>query len=391
MRVELKHPGDLSDAELAHWAALRAGDRRYDSPFHAPGFALAAGQAREDARVLIGRGDDDAIDLILPLQLAKSGLARPLGAPMCDVNGPLLSARGAETQLADALADAGIALFSFSGWPQGAPSSGVRGRSREGCAVADLSGGFETYLELQRERFPKHFKKMRRLTRQASRDFGGMEIRLGPASSGDLAALIRWKRDQYGRTRRHDVLKAEWTRVLLGYCAEARGEDFSGVMASLHLGGRLAAAEFGLRSGAILHGWIAGYDPHFASCSPGLILQEKLLEAASADGVTQAVLGVGEGHYKQHYCSWEAPLDEGVVVASGLRGLARGWTGDLWRSVENASTLARRTRRRMEVILAVETRTSDQISGFLRAVGEEPAIKRTAAALKALVRAAPAS
>jgi CelD/BcsL family acetyltransferase involved in cellulose biosynthesis len=389
MRVELKHPGDLSEADLAAWARLRA-DARYGSPFQAAAFTQIAGAMRPDACVLLGYGEDGAVDVILPLQVAKSGLARSLGAPMCDVNGPLVSERAGDLELGALLADAGIAAYSFSGWPQGAAGS-VRGRVREGCAVADLSNGFEAYLDIQRDRFPRHFKKMRRLSRQGAREFGEATVTLGPARAEDLAQLVVWKRTQYIRTRRHDVLGAEWTQGLLARCAAMQTGDFAGVMATLHLGGKLAAAEFGLRSGSTLHGWIAGYDPQFASCSPGLILQERLLEAAASAGVTHAVLGVGETHYKQYYCSWQAPVDEGVVVASGLAGLARGLTGDIWRGVEGGSRLARRARRRLDVILAVEMRAQDQFGAFLKAVRQEPAVASTAAALTTLASVAPPS
>lgn len=392
MRVELRHPSELDAADLAQWARLRACDPRFASPFQAPGFALAAGAARRDARVLMLRGQDDALDVVLPMQVAGSGLARALGAPMCDVNGPLVSKRARNMDFGPLLAQAGIAAFAFTGWPGRAPDA-ARGRAREGCAVAGLSHGFGRYLEAQRERFPKHFKKMRRLGRQAEKEFGAATVTFGRTQMDDLARLIAWKRTQYVRTGRHDVLGAEWTRKLLANCALADSDDFSGVMATLRLGGRLAAAEFGLRSGSVLHGWIAGYDPAFASVSPGLILQERLLEAAAASGVTDAVLGVGEAHYKDYYCSWQAPLDAGLVTASGLVGQARGWTGDLWRVVERGegrmSQLALRTRRRLDVILAVETSPRDQIGGFLRAVRREPAVVSTGAALTALASAAP--
>lgn len=393
MRVVLKHPGALGEAELFAWRRMRAGDPRWANPFLSPGFALAAGAARSDARVLLVQDEAGAIALILPLQVAASGLARPLGAPMCDVNGPITAPGLTHFDLPQILARAGLSAFAFSGWAQGAAQDGVRGRAREGCAVADLSGGFEAWLEAQRDAHPKHFKKMRRLSRQGERDFGAMTIRLGPASAAEMETLIAWKRAQFVRTRRHDILKPEWTRDLLHRCAAATGEDFGGVMATLHVGGRLAAAEFGLRSGDILHGWFAGYDPAFASFSPGLVLQEKLLEAAAAAGVRHAVLGVGEMHYKHYYTSWQAPLDSGVVAAAGLAGRARGATGDLWRRVENgsgrASRLALRTRRRLDVILAVETRAGDQIGGFLKAVGDEPMVKGAAAAMGALATAAP--
>lgn len=391
MDVSLLHPSALEPDVVDTWRTLRSGDARYSSPFHAPEFALAVGSVRDDARVVVARGDSGAVELILPVQLAMSGLARPLGAPMCDVNGPLV-AQGATIDVAAAMGAAGIAAYVFSGWPEAQTGRGVKLRQREGSTVADLGKGFEAYLEAQRDCHPKHFKKMRRLTRQGERDFGEVQYTFGPAWAEDLETLIRWKREQFLRTRRHDVLRSDWTRGLLEACAKEEGVGFAGVMATVRYKGKLAAAEFGLRSGNVLHGWIAGYDPEFSSCSPGLILQEKLLELAAAHGVTEAVLGTGEDHYKKYYASYSTPVDDGVVTATGFAGGARALASGLIHAVEQggfgpASRLAGRTRRRLDVILAVETSLGGQVRGLARALGEEPAVARTSAAIGAAARA----
>jgi CelD/BcsL family acetyltransferase involved in cellulose biosynthesis len=392
MDVSLCHPRDLADADIAAWSALRGADPRLDSPFLSLHFARCAGAVRDDARVLVVRGEGGAPHLFLPLQFSRSGLARPLGAPLCDVAGPIAAA-GAADLLSRALGRTGLAAYAFAGWPAAPQAKGVKLRHTDASAVADLSNGFYAFLETQRAAHPKHFKKMRRLARQAENDHGPATITFGPASAEDLATLIGWKREQYARTRRHDVLGPDWTRALLDACAASHADDFAGVMATLRYDGKLAAAEFGLRSGATLHGWIAGYDPAFASCSPGLILQERLLEHAAASGVTRAVLGTGEGHYKKHYTSFAEPVDEGVVAAAGLAGGARALAAGLLLAVEQgrfgpASRLAVRTRRRMDVILAVETSMGGQVRGLARAIGGDRALGPATRAMKAGVRAA---
>ncbi len=391
MDVSLSHPSELCGATLAAWRRMRAADLRFASPFLSPEFAQACGVARDDARVVVVRGVDGVVDMVLPVQVAGAGLARPLGAPMCDVSGPVVSMRGCEMALGDVLEAAGVAAYVFSGW-HGAVCDGVKLRGRAGCAVADLSRGVGAYMGAQREAHAKHFKKMRRLARQGVRAFGAMQVTMGPASAEEMAALVQWKREQFVRTRRHDVLRAEWTRVVLEECAKSHTPAFAGVMATLRFDGRLAAAEFGLRSGSVLHGWIAGYDPAFAAVSPGLLLQERLLEAAAEMGIAQAVLGVGEAHYKKHYTSHHVAADEGMVSAAGLAGGARAMATGVLNAVEQgglgpASRLAVRTRRRLDVILAVETRMTEQMRGLLRAVGEEPVVAHTGVAIRAGARA----
>jgi CelD/BcsL family acetyltransferase involved in cellulose biosynthesis len=392
MDVSLCHPRDLADADVAAWRAMRAADPRLDSPFLSPDFTRCAGAVRDDARVLVLRDERGAPQLFLPLQLSRSGLARPLGAPMCDVAGPV-AVLGAAELLSHTLGHAGLAAYAFAGWPAAPQAKGVKLRLTDASAVADLANGFDAFLETQRATHPKHFKKMRRLARQAEKDFGAATVTFGPASAEDLVQLINWKREQYARTHRHDVLGPDWTRALLAACAVSHDADFAGVMATLRYDGKLAAAEFGLRSGATLHGWIAGYDPAFASCSPGLILQERLLEHAAASDVTRAVLGTGEGHYKKYYTSFVELVDEGVVAAAGLAGGARALAAGLLLAVEQgrfgpASRLALRTRRRMDVILAVETSMGGQVRGLARAIGGDRALGPATRAMKAGVRAA---
>ena len=392
MQVCLKHPDDLDTTDIGAWRTLCAGHERHDNPFFAPEFAQAVGRVRGDARVLFVGDEAGALKLVVPMQVAKSGLARPPGAPMCDVNGPIGAVED-HGQLAQALARAGIATYAFTGWPMAQSGEGVKVRQREGSAVADLRRGFGAWLEMQRDLHPKHFKKMRRLARQGEKDYGPETVSFGPADAGELATLIAWKREQFARTRRHDVFGATWTRELLKICASESGQGFAGVMAVLRYGGKIAAAEFGLRSGTTLHGWIAGYDPAFASCSPGLVLQERLLEHAAESGVKVAVLGTGEDHYKKHYASYYEAVGDGIVTAAGFSGGARGLAAGVLHALEQgrfgaASRLMGRTRRRLDVILAVETTVGGQLRGVRRALGEDRAFGRTSAAVKAAVRTA---
>jgi CelD/BcsL family acetyltransferase involved in cellulose biosynthesis len=390
MHVCLKPPSELTGAEVSAWRRLGAAS--HDNPFLSPDFAQAVGRVRADARVLVVRDAAGEVRLLLPMQLAASGLARPLGAPMCDVNGPIGAVED-QALLPQALGAAGVAAYAFSGWTGAAVVGAVKMRAREGSAVADLRGGFDGWLEAQRELYPKHFKKMRRLARQGEKDFGSETVTFGPATAEDLATLISWKRERFSRTRRHDVLGPAWTRGLLETCAAQSEDGVSGVMAVLRFGRRIAAVEFGLRSGSTLHGWMAGYDPALASCSPGLVLQERLLERAAGSGVRQVVLGKGEDHYKRHYASFYAPVDDGVVTAAGLAGGPRAMAAGLLHVVEQgrfgpASRLAGRTRRRLDVILAVETSMGGQLCGVRRALNEDPAVDRTQVALTAALRVA---
>lgn len=100
---------------------------------------------------------------------------------------------------------------------------------------------------------------------------------------------------------------------------------------------------------------LRGTIPPSRPAPPGLVLQERLLEYAAA-GVTRA-------------------LAAGLLLA-----VEQGRFGP-------ASRLAGRTRRRMDIILAVETRMGDQVRGLARAIGSDAALNHTTRAVGAAMRA----
>jgi CelD/BcsL family acetyltransferase involved in cellulose biosynthesis len=88
---------------------------------------------------------------------------------------------------------------------------------------------------------------------------------------------MHWKRDQFRRTRQTDVTAAPWVARLLGELFERRDGDFGGALFTLHVGDRLAAAQFNLRGPGELHSWFVGHDPEFDRWSPGLVLFGELV------------------------------------------------------------------------------------------------------------------
>ena len=130
MHVSLKPPSQLTGAEVSAWRTLGAAS--HDNPFLSPDFAQAVGRVRADARVLVVRDAAGGVRLLLPMQLAASGLARPLGAPMCDVNGPIGAVED-QALLPQALGAAGVAAYAFSGWTGAAGIGAVKMRARRVC------------------------------------------------------------------------------------------------------------------------------------------------------------------------------------------------------------------------------------------------------------------
>jgi CelD/BcsL family acetyltransferase involved in cellulose biosynthesis len=376
---------------------------RYESPYFTPEFSLIAGQFRPSGRIVVARDSNAEAVGFLPVQ--KDGLVlklvRPLGAPFVDYNGPIIKA-GHEGMVPSMLRAVGASIYSFTGTPilaelpeeqasseteddqalkvnisESDPEISQTGaivRNQVRAYVADLSEGWDIYLESCRSKFPKHFKKARRLWRQAEREVGSMELQFHEPSEEAFATLIGWKRDQFERTGLHDVLGAAWSRDMLLECLRTQNEHFGGVLTTLRCDGKLMAAEFGIRSGRVLHGWISGYNDEFHSYSPGMLLQTRLLEAAAENGIEHADLGMGADHYKKYYANRVMPVSLGVIPANNVQGALRCIAGTVWDEVENASflgpasKLAGKFRRRMDVILSVETKFSKRAEGIVRAI-----------------------
>lgn len=371
MKVRIVRPSSLSSEEVNAWDRIRKADMRYRSPYYTFEFAQLMELCRSDARVISASGGELSSPVFIPVQASMTGFARPLGAPFCDSSGPILE-NGAEAAVPIILERAGVAAYRYTGLMDPDGEYKRYGRDQVEAYFADLDVPFEDYLESRRAAYPKHFKKARRLSRQAAREAGELAFRFQEDDKETMKTLIAWKREQYQRTGLHDVLAAKWARRMLMLLLGAKSEGLEGVLSTLRIGGELAAAEFGLRSGDVLHGWIAGYNPKFSSYSPGILLQERLLEAACAAGVRRADLGVGASHYKKYYASSTMMLEEGVITASGAGGAVRGALSGAWMRLEGAShdgtsKLAASARRRLDNILAAETTLNGRLRGVIQA------------------------
>ncbi len=369
------HPSELTQDQISAWRMLRAASSWYESPFFAPEFSQIVGAVRKDAQTIFAQDDSGKIVGILPYQVSGFGLARPIGAPFCDYHAPILSKDAPAGLAAEMVNQAGAAVYVFSGLPEGAINLGDTKRGETQSFIADLTPGYDDYLEGQRAQHPKHFKKARRMWRQAEREYDGLSLTFHETSSDVLDELISWKRAQFEETGLHDVLAARWARDMLHACLASQNSDFSGVLTTLRAGPEktLIAAELGLRSNNVLHGWISGYANAYANNSPGMLLQTGLLKAAVEAGVERADLGVGADHYKKYYASHLRPVSEGVIPANNVFGALRGECGQIWRKAETAplgpaSRIAGKFRRRLDNILAVEATFSGRAQGVLKAL-----------------------
>lgn len=374
MKYELYRPQDMSAEQWQIYAELRNARTIYDDPFFDPDFARLVGDVRADTRIGFA-SDKDGVFAIWPLHIRPGNWARPIGAPFSDWNGPIV-AEDTELSAQEILAGFDVSGLSTSGFM---PLSFAKtdALERVGANMTDLTMGWDTFFADQQRRWPKHFKKMRRLSRNVERDFSEMTFEWDDRSETSFKTVLDLKRQQYARTGYFDVLNAPWTRDLLDRLRGFEGPRLRARLSRLSFGDQFAAAEFNLQSDTVLHGWITAFDQAYGKYSPGNMLVQCMLEAMCAGGLTLYDAGPGLDHYKRHYANVQLPIESGVLTGNARVVNAARIAGQMWRIGENimpqkASALMARARRRMDQIAAVDTTLSGRANGLVSALQNRP-------------------
>lgn len=365
----------MSEEQWQIYAALRDARSIYDDPFFDPDFARLVGEVRPDTRIGFA-SDREGVFAVWPVHLRPGNWARPIGSPFSDWNGPILT-EDTELSAQEILAGFDISGISSQGFmPIGFKQTAEL--ERVGANMTDLSNGWEAFITDQQKRWPKHFKKMRRVYRNVERDFGDLNFHWDDRSDASYECLFKLKQNQFARTGYHDVLKAPWTRALFDRLRHFEGPRLRARLTSLFFEDRFAAAEFNLQSDTVLHGWITAFDQELGSYSPGNMLVQEALERMCNEGLRLYDAGPGFDHYKRHYANLQMPIEAGVIAGNAEQFIPSRFVGRAWRFGEQvmpnrAATIMARARRRMDQIASVETSLAGRAGGILNALGARQA------------------
>jgi CelD/BcsL family acetyltransferase involved in cellulose biosynthesis len=360
--VDILRVEELGPAEQAAWQSFRAASRDLDSPYFDVRYALAAGAAAPHARVAVVHRGGSPVGFF-PFQ-RRLGAVQPLGAPMTDYHG-LIAAPGVRIDLAALLYDLDARAFRFSGLKVGPVPAG-EGMAAHPVMAADLSGGFDAWLEASQERHPRFFKGKRRALRAIERDLGPLRLEWSRQNRGVLDYVVALKRAQYRRTRRHDVFACGWTEALLHRLDAARADDFGLTFASLYAGDTLVGAEVGLMSGPVLHLWLPVYELEHARYGPGMLMTMESLRAAAQAGITRADFGRADADYKTYFAEPAGIVAEGCVRPHGRLAYAQELIGA---ASPQLAAFGQKMRRRIDVIAACETTAVGWCAGAAVAAG----------------------
>lgn len=356
MHIGIIRPDALSAGDRAVWDGLRRREPGLDHPYLDPRYALAAAGV-PGAAVAVFRRGERAVGFF-PFQ-RRGRLIQPLGAPLTDYHG-VIAAPGEGLDPAAVARHLGGALRA-GGWVS--PAGAVPGFMARTRLATDVTGGRAALSARLEDRSHRFFKNMRRLRRGFEREHGEPVFTWDERDPAVLDWIVAHKREQYRRSRRHDVFACGWTVDLLRALFETRTPDYGLRVASLRTAsGELAAAEASLDDGRTLHLWFPTYDPAFARFGVGTLLTRLEMEQAAEAGYRRVDFGAGEEGYKTALAEPDGVVFEGV--AEGARPDLTRLAGRLMaRGPAPLRRFQESLGRRFDIINACEIRAADWWAG----------------------------
>jgi CelD/BcsL family acetyltransferase involved in cellulose biosynthesis len=322
LEIDVLRPQDLSPSQVDRWSALQAPG--LDSPFLSPHWARAVERTQalgvQQTRVAVLRRDGRDAGFFA----ARVGAftAMPAGAPMCDYQGVV-----AEPDLAvdpKALVQAlGVHRLDYSHMLQEQAAFAAYAQGRTVSHVVDVSQGFAAYQEARKAAGVGVLKDAAKKRRKVEREVGAARFTAFSRARCDFDQLVAWKRAQLRATDQTDIFEAGWTLRLLRELFESRDPDFGGVLFTLHLGDRLAAAHFHLHGGRVIHGWMIAHDPEFERYSPGIALFVDILEWMDQTPYSRLDLGPGDYRFKTELANTAQGVTHGFVGLPSAAALVR--------------------------------------------------------------------
>jgi CelD/BcsL family acetyltransferase involved in cellulose biosynthesis len=184
------------------------------------------------------------------------------------------------------------------------------------------------------------------------REVGPVTFEFDVPDEEALQTLILWKSAQYRRTGRFDRFAKQWIAAVVRNLLKTRSDECTGTLSMLYASGKPIAAHFGPRSQSVLCSWFPAYDISFARYKPGLVLFDRMAEAAAAQGIRSMDLGKGQEDYKKLLRSEDIALAEGWVERPSSATLFRRVQRAPGRHVQNfvlsRPALRRAARRALE-------------------------------------------
>lgn len=313
MDIEIVRPQDLSSADEAAWIGMQGLAPEFDTPFLSPYWARAVeraqGGSKSAVEVAIIRENGRAKGFF-PAKVS-AGTAMPAGAPMCDYQG-IVGEAGLAVEARDLIEALGVTRFDFTHMLSGQSSFASHMRGKAASYLVELEGGYEAYAATKRETSGV-LKDIDKRRRKIEREIAPTVFTAFSRSRTDFDQLIAWKRQQYKETGQTDIFGTGWTHRLLQEMFLSRDPAFGGVLFTLHVGDRLAAAHFHLRGQKTIHAWIIAHDCELEKYSPGLLLFQNVMKWMDDTPYSALDFGAGDYRFKQQLATATCMVGHGFV------------------------------------------------------------------------------
>jgi len=304
-------PRELTVAQWSAWSSLQSRLPEFGSPYFRPEFTRCVAAVRDDVEVGVIEQSGEAVGF-LPFQRCSMGVAVPCGGRLSDFHG-VLAEPGVEWNMDAMLRGFGLIAWDFH--HQLADQKAFESFHDE-VAISpylDLSQGFDAYAKERRKADSDEVPQTHRKQRKLEREVGPVRFMAHTDSSDIFRQLIKWKEQQYEASGFTNVFSFEWTRRLLEEILAEKRSEFAGMMSTLHVGDRLLAIHYGMRSGGVLHSWFPAYDKEFYRYSPGLILLINIAQRCEELGIARIDLGRGSEQFKTSLMSGAVKVAEGAA------------------------------------------------------------------------------
>ncbi len=279
---------------------------------------------RDDVEVAVLEENSEPAGFF-PFRRARGNVGLPIAGRMCDFQG-MIARPGTAWTARSLLRACGLSALHFCGVPLAQAPLQPYCWAQANSPYMDLSAGFEAYQSKLRGQGSTGLLRAGRKARKLDREIGPLRFEPDTREPPIFRALIRWKLDQYRRTKAVNYLAEPWKIPLLESLLRFRGHDFAAMLSALYAGDHLVAVHLGLCSRGVLHGWFPAYNPDFAGYSPGQVMWQQLAQGAQASGIRRIDLGPGDERYKVSLMTGAATVGEGSVDLRHLRKWAcRSW------------------------------------------------------------------
>lgn len=326
MSIDVLHPLDLSDSEIAAWSRLQGARADWASPFLSPQWPIALATAgppdSEQGAVAVIRGAKREPLGFFPARVQRF-TALPPGAPLCDYQA-LICAAGAAPDPRQIVKAFGVGRIDMQNCLADDAAFAPFLRARQDSLTVDISSGYDHYAAERRAAGTDILKDCEKKKRKLEREHGKVTFTAESLDPAAFDQLVAWKRHQYKTTNQTDLFASRWTQSLLRTLWKEATPTFGARLHTLHAGDTLIAAHLALTSPTVIHAWFIGHDEAFGKYSPGCLLIAEILKWAPARGYRELDLGPGDYRFKCSLANGRRAVGHGFVGLPSPAALMRG-------------------------------------------------------------------